>query len=309
MDKWRPLCGRYFLSLSMINYIELVRNNPGYFKQFSCNDLLFLNYDCPVELKKAAKWSEHNYIYYVLSGRKTLHTPETAITLTAGSIAFIKKGACIIEQFFVEPFCVVVFVMPDTFINSFLKDYAPGEKPTAPSTLPIIPIYDDIMIKGFYQSIIPYFVNADNVPADILELKFKELFLYILHNPDNAELRNFLLSLRNSNGSSLREIMENNYAYNLKLEEYAKLTNRSVSSFKRDFQAVYKTSPGRWLMDKKLERAKKLLLQSDARISDVAFDSGFENTAHFSRMFRQKSGITPMEYRKAGIQKQSVAAV
>ena len=152
----------------MINYYELVKSNPAYFKQFSCKDLLFLNYDCPVEVKKLAKWSEHNYIYYVLTGKKTLHTTDTSVTLTKGSIAFIKKGACIVEQFFDEPFCIVVFIMPDSFIHSFLKDHALGEKPTASSTRPIIPVYDDAMINGFYHSIIPYFASADSVPAEIL---------------------------------------------------------------------------------------------------------------------------------------------
>jgi AraC family transcriptional regulator, exoenzyme S synthesis regulatory protein ExsA len=291
----------------MINYYELVKSNPEYFKQFSCNDLLFLNYDCPVELKKAAKWSAHNYIYYVLTGRKTIHAAETSLTLTKGSIAFMKKGACIVEQFYDEPFCVVVFIMPDTFIDNFLKQYAPGEQPTAFSTLPIIPVYDDALIKNFYQSIIPYFVSADNVPADILELKFKELLLYILHNPDNEELRNYLLSLRDRDGSSLRNIMENNYAYNLKIEEYAKMTNRSVSSFKRDFECIYKTTPGRWLMDKKLAHAKRLLISSNTSIADVAFDSGFENTAHFSRMFKQKTELTPMEFRKRAALRETMA--
>ena len=75
----------------MINYYELVKNNPEYFKQFSCKDLLFLNYDCPVKLKKVAKWSQHHYVYYVLSGKKTLHTTEESLTLTSGSIAFVKK--------------------------------------------------------------------------------------------------------------------------------------------------------------------------------------------------------------------------
>lgn len=291
----------------MINYYELVKSNPEYFKQFSCNDLLFLNYDCPVELKKVAKWSAHNYIYYVVTGKKTLHTGETSLTLTKGSIAFMKKGACIVEQFYDEPFCVVVFIMPDTFINNFLKEYAPGEKAATHSSLPIIPVYDDAMITNFYQSIIPYFVSADNVPADILELKFKELLLYILHNPANEELRNYLLSLREDATSTFRDIMENNYSYNLRVEEYAKMTNRSVSSFKRDFEAIYKTTPGRWLMDKKLARAKKLLIDSTASIADVAFDSGFENTAHFSRMFKQKTGLTPMEFRKKAAQRETVA--
>src|SRR5262245_50492041 len=99
----------------MINYIEVIKGNPDYYKQFSCKDLLFLNYDCPVKEKKVPKWSEHHYIYYVLSGKKTIHTLDGAFPLVGGSIAFIKKGACVVEQFYEEPFCVVVFIMPDSF--------------------------------------------------------------------------------------------------------------------------------------------------------------------------------------------------
>lgn len=291
----------------MINYYELLVNNPEYFKQFSCKDLLFLNYDCPVKLKKVAKWSEHNYIYYVLSGKKTLHTVENSITVTKGSIAFIKKGACIVEQFYEEPFCVVVFVMPDSFIRSFLNDYAPARPASKADTPPVISVYDNDMIRNFYQSIIPYFVSADHVPEEILELKFKELLLYMLYNPDNEELHNYFLSLKNNSSVSIREIMEANYAYNLSIENYAKLTNRSVSSFKRDFQAIYKTTPGRWLVDKKLAHAKKLLMQTEDTIAGVAFHSGFENTAHFSRVFKQKTGNTPMEYRRKALEKAVLA--
>jgi AraC-like DNA-binding protein len=103
-------------------------------------------------------------------------------------------------------------------------------------------------------------------------------------------------------------MMETNFAYNLGIEEYAKMTNRSVSSFKRDFRSIFKTTPGRWLTEKKLAHAKKLLLQSEKTIAGAAFDSGFENTAHFSRLFKQKTGFTPMEYRKRMLQKEMLAA-
>ncbi|HEX7847108.1 MAG TPA: AraC family transcriptional regulator [Chitinophagaceae bacterium] len=282
----------------MINYVELVVNNPQYFKQFACKELLFLNYDCPVKDKKAAVWAEHNYIYYVLTGKKTLHTTDNSITLTQGSIAFIKKGACIVEQFFDEPFCIVVFIMPDSFIQSFLKDYGSGKQPAIAKTPPIISVYDDIMIRSFYQSVIPYFATTEKVAEDIIELKFKELLLYILHNPANEELHSHFLTIKGQAQTPIEDIMETNFAYNLGIEAYARMTNRSVSSFKRDFQAIYKTTPGRWLMDKKLEHAKKLLIQTTDPIASVAFDSGFENTAHFSRLFKQKTGVTPMEFRK-----------
>ena len=282
----------------MINYYELVVNNPTYFRQFSCKDLLFLNYDCPVKIKKVSKWSEHNYIYYVLSGKKTLITIDNSITLTKGSIAFIKKGACIIEQHFEEPFCIVVFIMPDSFIHSFLNDYAPGEKATPIETPGVISVFGDAMIKAFYDSILPYFVSAEKIPEAVIELKFRELLLHVLHNPDNAPLHSHLLSMRDQPQTPIRQIMENNFPYNLSIEAYARMTNRSVSSFKRDFQTIYKTTPGRWLIEKKLAHAKKLLMQSQDTISTVAFDSGFENTAHFSRLFKQKTGTTPMEYRR-----------
>ena len=282
----------------MINYYELVKNNPEYFKQFSCKDLLFLNYDCPVKLKKVAKWSQHHYVYYVLSGKKTLHTTEESLTLTSGSIAFVKKGACIVEQFFEEPFCIIVFIIPDSFIVSFLNDYLPGRQASVLSNHMLIPIQDDIHINAFYQSILPYFTSQAEIPEALMELKFKELLLHFLNNPRNEELKNFFLSIRQQGSSPLKEIMETNYAYNMTIEEYAKLANRSVSSFKRDFQSLFKTTPGKWLMDMKLKRAKRLLLETDNSVGDIAFDSGFENATHFCRLFKQKTGITPLEYRK-----------
>lgn len=291
----------------MINYYELVVNNPEYYKQFSCKNVLFLNYDCPVAIKKLSKWSQYNYIYFVLAGKKTLHTVDYSLTLTKGSIALIKKGACIIEQHFNDPFCIVVFIMPDSFLQSFLTDYTSGVKPVSVETSAIIPIYDDGMIDTFYQSILPYFVKPETVHEEILELKFKELLLYILHNPQNKEFYDYLLSIKGQTTTPIKDIMEKNYPYNLGIEEYAMMTNRSISSFKRDFQAVYNTTPGRWLIEKKLSHAKKLLIESDRSIGNVAFDSGFENTAHFSRLFKQRTGITPMEYRKKAAEKMVLA--
>ena len=291
----------------MINYLELVKSHPESFKQFSCKDLLFLNYDCPVKARKVAKWSEHNFIYYVISGKKTLHTLDRSVTITAGSIAFIKKGGCIVEQFYEEPFCVVVFILPDSFLQSFIHEYAPGEKAFRDYSKSVIPIQEDFMIRSFYQSIIPYFTSQVNVPEDIIELKFKELLLCFMHSTANQELRNYLITLAEESNSQIQDVMEANYPYNLGITEYAKLTNRSVSSFKRDFQVIFNTSPGRWLIEKRIVHAKKLLMQGERTIADVAFESGFENTAHFSRMFKQRTGLTPMEYRKKSWYREAVA--
>jgi AraC-like DNA-binding protein len=52
------------------------------------------------------------------------------------------------------------------------------------------------------------------------------------------------------------------------------------------------------LRERKLDRALHQLLTSDLRISQVSFENGFEDTSHFIRVFKQKYGLTPLQYRQ-----------
>jgi AraC-like DNA-binding protein len=93
--------------------------------------------------------------------------------------------------------------------------------------------------------------------------------------------------------------METNFAYNLKLEEYAKLCHRSLSKFKRDFFNHYNTTPGKWLLERRVSHATQLLLNGNQNITHVAFESGFEDVSHFSRVFKKKHGLSPRNYLKS----------
>ena len=86
--------------------------------------------------------------------------------------------------------------------------------------------------------------------------------------------------------------------FNLTVAEFARLAQRSEATFKRDFFAWYQTTPGKWLTQKRLEYAKRLLNTSNRNVNEIAFDSGFENLSHFSRIFKEKYGISPLQYRK-----------
>jgi AraC-like DNA-binding protein len=285
----------------MINYVELLKANPAYFKQFSVKDLLFLNYDCPVKETKLAKWSEHNYFYYVLTGQKTLHKGNQAWPLTQGTLSFIKKGACLIEQFFREPFCIVVFIVPDSFISTFIannKDQLPPERPQRKADDLVIRIKTDDMLHKFYESVLPYFSSQVDPSEKLIELKFTELLLHIVSNPENAELISYLHSVASNKSSTLEQVMESNFSFNLQLGDFARLCNRSLSSFKRDFESIYKTTPGHWLAQKRLELAHQLIVETSKPLADVLLESGFENHAHFSRVFKARFGKSPLQFRK-----------
>jgi AraC-like DNA-binding protein len=86
--------------------------------------------------------------------------------------------------------------------------------------------------------------------------------------------------------------------FNLTIEEYARIAGRSVASFKREFNEHYGTSPGKWLTHKRLEQAKLYLVTSKKTIGEIIYDTGFENISHFSRIFKENYGLSPMQYRQ-----------
>jgi len=120
----------------------------------------------------------------------------------------------------------------------------------------------------------------------------------LLSSPENEAIGGYLRSLCKTSRTSLNEIMESNFMYNMKLGEFARLCGRSLTGFKREFQELYKMPPGRWLTQKRLYYARHLLLTTDKNVNEIAYASGFENPSHFIRTFRQAYDLTPLQYRK-----------
>nr|WP_295935077.1 AraC family transcriptional regulator [uncultured Dyadobacter sp.] len=99
--------------------------------------------------------------------------------------------------------------------------------------------------------------------------------------------------------TSLPEVMEANYLYNLSLSEFARISNRSLATFKREFKATFYVSPGKWLITRRLDYAQLLLFTTRKSINEITLESGFENTSHFSRVFKERFGTSPLHFRKA----------
>ena len=154
------------------------------------------------------------------------------------------------------------------------------------------------MMLAYYQSLMPYFSSTIKPPEDLLELKFKELLFNIISNPVNEELNHFLQALICTKASNMQSIMDANYCYNLRLEDYARLCNRSLSSFKRDFFKLYSDTPAKWLLNKRLTHSRQLLCNTSKSIVDISFESGFENSTHFSHCSKKHFGISPLKYRQ-----------
>ena len=90
--------------------------------------------------------------------------------------------------------------------------------------------------------------------------------------------------------------MEQNYDKPLKVEDYAYLTGRSESTFRRDFKQYFDTTPQQWLKEQRLEKALRLLQKQEMSVTQVAYEIGYENISYFIRAFKGKVGLSPKQY-------------
>jgi AraC family transcriptional regulator, exoenzyme S synthesis regulatory protein ExsA len=278
----------------VFNIYDNIINQPDYYRQLRCNDSLISLFNCPLKNKYEDAWSHFNYFIYVIEGRKIWHTAHSSYDLRKGNCVFVRKGACIVEQFFETASCFIFFFMPDEFICEVLQSKVTPFDKTGTRFEPIITIDENDRVQSFFLSMMPYFTSNRDPDKALLELKFRELILTLADDATNIDLHAYFCSLlRQPQVVTLQQVMEDNYCFNLKLEEFARLSTRSLSAFKRDFQTVYQTSPGKWLLEKRLNHSLHLLTNMGKTVGEAAFESGFESASHFSRAFRQRFGAPP----------------
>ncbi len=285
------------------NYPEIVRTHPR-FNRLEIGELLFARYTCPVSERFFPCWSETDAVIHTISGRKVWHTPNGAVTIEGGQALLQKKGSSLTEQFFEEDYCMIVSFLPDDFVAGIVRDLseelpAVSEEPDLKST--IMPFREDPAIRGYFQSIETYF-SGDKQPSEqLLRLKLRELVTSILFSGVNPEIARYLRFIGAGGPPPLAQIMENNFACNLSMDEFARMCHRSLSSFKRDFRKHFDQTPGRWVLNRRLEYATRLLREEGKSVTQVAYESGFEDVSHFSRAFKSRYRQSPSQFRNEAI--------
>ena len=283
----------------MLNIHSFIRDS-SYYKKLKVDDLLFVEYKCLVEEVKAGIWSDVNYFVFVTSGKKMWKSIYNEYIVQTGDSLFVKKGANLVHQYFDEDYCALMVFISDDFIRKFSHRFSGiirSDPEISSQTDAVTRIQLDNYLEGYVHSLAAFFGAKAFPDKHLLHLKFEELLLNIFTRPIHKEVARYLGTLNKSQHAHLEQVMEENFSYNLKLEDFAGLCNLSLSSFKRLFKANYNTSPGKWLSEKRLGFAAYLLKATDKNINEIAFESGFEDTSSFIRAFKQKFKHTPLQYR------------
>lgn len=227
---------------------------------------------------------------FLISGSMEIHTPQGVVEVFAGTIALARKNQlikAIKKPDGNKPFISISIFLP----TEILKEYSIQHSVHANGMYagePNLTLENDDFLKGYFDSLMPYFAQPEKLTPILAQAKTTEAIALLLRNP---ALKNFLFDFSEPHKVDLEAFMNKHFSYNVPLTQFAKLTGRSLSTFKRDFAKLYGTTPEKWLQKRKLEQAHFLISQKNRKPSDVYLELGFATLSHFSYAFKKEFGV------------------
>lgn len=237
---------------------------------------------------------DHHMLVWFISGETKIIQADRNYVFKAGDIFLIPRNqlATIINYpKDGQPHKTVVMHLSANRLREF---YAPlNVKHTASASQNIRCFNKHPLLESYLASLIPYFDLQEIFPDNIAKLKISEAIsiLRIIDKDIDSILSNF----EEPGKIDLVSFMEKNFIFNYPLEKFGYLTGRSLTTFKRDFNKAFNTTPQRWLTQKRLELAHYQIAEKGKRPVEVYFETGFEDLSHFSYAFKKHFGYAPTE--------------
>lgn len=244
--------------------------------------------------EKGTFFLEKHLLYVVLGGsvdltfgrqRLTVAKNQMVLLRRAQSVEYVKHGAD--EGGLFES---LLFAIDDDLLMDFLT----SQNVTIPKMSEVMgthvcPMSEKLI--AYCWALSPYFDDPSQTNPGLLRLKVMEMLYLVMECSKNTFRQ--MLQLRQPVKTDVRRVVEENYTSPVSLADLAYLSGRSLSSFKRDFLEIYGCAPANWIRVHRLEKARDLLASSSMSVADVCYSLGFENTSHFSRIFKQRFGVPP----------------
>ncbi len=129
---------------------------------------------------------------------------------------------------------------------------------------------------------------------------FSEIWLLLLEEIQSLEeTKPSLSSVYQNRLLTMLSFIQENYADKISLEKIAASAMISEREALRCFQTSIQETPFEYLMNYRVEMAKNLLKATTLSMTEIAAQTGFSNSAYFSKIFKRACHMTPLEYRKS----------
>lgn len=260
----------------------------------SVNIFFYLRERGPDQIKLKLNYSQ-NMLCFMIRGVKEIIDDSQRYKMDSDQIGLVSSGNMLMTERVTlkQEFESLLLFFSNEFLSDFLAKYNLNINNHQESQSPVITFPKDEYLLNFQRSM--KILENDLGNRNFRVAKMEEILLYLLekHPGPTSGFMHWLISRAPTN--SIRKIIHNHKYDNLKLEELAFLCNMSLSTFKRKFYDLYKTSAKKYVVSEKMKKAEHLL-QRKKRPSEIYFELGYENLSSFSLEFKKHFGVSPKGY-------------
>ena len=241
-------------------------------------------------------FTEEHLLVFVTKGSGVIRFGDTYHTVSKDQLLLLRKNILVHYHSFdaAHPLELLVFYMRDEIVTEFIR-ITKTTLYTSTDPAPITTNRVTEKLQAYLDSVIIHFREKSRIAAQLIRIKLFEL---LFHLPDTERQVIFsLVKNKQTERPDITTTVEGNIMNNISVRELAALSGRSLSSFKRDFQAIYNMPPSQWIRQRRLEKARELVTHTSMSVTDICYTLGFEHIAHFSRLFKAHFGVAPTQYK------------
>lgn len=141
-------------------------------------------------------------------------------------------------------------------------------------------------------------INRFIIECRIKSVIYELLSRYLEHTPQTNKSKLNTLIPAAGKYSKIFEYIDNSIAERIDNKTLAHICGKSEGHFIRDFTESTGITPAKYVMERRISKAIEMLVFTDSSIEKIAYDTGFTDRFHFSKLFRKFTGTPPAAYRK-----------
>ncbi len=160
------------------------------------------------------------------------------------------------------------------------------------------PYHDEILNKSV--SAWNRLYHCDNGFEIHVRNELSEIILTILSNHSKNKLKTNLRSLRNAERmKTMLQYIQTHFSEEITIATLSREALISESEVLRCFHNTIHTTPNRYLKQYRIQKACRMLTDTDYTSLEIALECGFQSGSYFTKTFKELMNCTPLEYRKA----------
>lgn len=157
------------------------------------------------------------------------------------------------------------------------------------------------LIKDLFQNIKGELEWKDSSAEEMIRTYVKQIIIRATRKWKKQNLDNDTFRIPGSELDIFRDfsrLLEIHFREKHNVADYAELLHMAPKTLTHKFKNLNLESPNQFIINRILLEAKRLLFYTDKPVKEIAYDLGYEDPAYFNRLFTNKTGNTPANFKK-----------